>query len=87
MCYNNKQSCGFWDKENLRVIYEKSLLPQRVTVFGVHYEQLLWLVFQNSVGGAVNRNGIRSGQLITHCLGINWMKIEHIVCQMALYLI
>ena len=52
--YINKQNCRIWGSENPKIIVEKPLYPQRVTVWC----GLDWTFFLNEAGETVSVNGL-----------------------------
>jgi hypothetical protein len=73
--YVNKQNCRIWGAENPRVIQERPMHPQRVTVWcgfwaggviGPHF-------FENEAGETVTVNGVRYRDMITNFL---WPQLD-----------
>ena len=84
-CYVNKQNCCIWDPENPKIITEKPLYPQRVTVWcsfwvggiiGHHF-------FENEAGAAVSVNGLRYQTMINDFLWreLNDMSVSDVYFQ------
>ncbi|KAG8297997.1 hypothetical protein J6590_108292 [Homalodisca vitripennis] len=71
----NKQNCRIWANENPRVIVEKPMYPERVTVWcGLWAGGVIWpYFFENEVSQAVTVNGVRYREMITDYL---WPEIE-----------
>lgn len=71
----NKQNCRIWANENPRVIVEKPMHPQRVTVWcGLWAGGIIGpYFFQNEAGQAVTVNGVRYREMITNFL---WPELE-----------
>ena len=64
--YLNKQDCRIWGSENLKMIMEKPLYPQRVTVWcGFWAGGIIGpYFFENEAGVAVSVNGLRYRTMI-----------------------
>ena len=58
--YVNKQNCHIWGSENAKMIIEKPLYPQRVTVWcGFWAGGIIGpYFFENEAGAAVSVNGL-----------------------------
>ena len=72
----NKQNCRIWANVNPRVIVEKPMHPQRVTVWcGLWAGGIIGpYFFQNDAGLAVTVNGVRYREMITNFL---WPELDH----------
>ena len=75
--YVNKQNCRIWGEENPHVIQERSLHPQRVTVWcGLWSGGVIGpYFFENDAGAAITVNGTRYRNMITTFL---WAELEDI---------
>ena len=64
--YVNKQNCRIWGSENPKMIFEKPLYPQRVTVWcGFWAGGIIGpYFFENEAGAAVLVNGLRYRTMI-----------------------
>ena len=72
----NKQNCRIWANQNPRVIVEKPMHPQRVTVWcGLWAGGVLGpYFFENDAGEAITVNGVRYREMVTNFL---WPELEH----------
>ena len=68
--YFNKQNCRIWSSENLKMIIEQPLYPQRVTVWcGFWAGGIIGpYFFENEAGAAVSVNGWRYRTMINEFL-------------------
>ena len=59
--YVNKQNCRIWRSENLKMIIEKPLHPQSLTVWSGFWAGGIIgpYLFDNEAGAAVSVNGLR----------------------------
>lgn len=75
--YVNKQNCRIWGSENPRMIVEKPLHPQRVTVWcGFWAGGVIGpYFFENEAGATVTVNGLRYRAMINDFL---WPELEDI---------
>ena len=73
--YDNKQICCIWGSENPKMIIEKPLYPQRVTVCGGFWAGGIIgpYFFENEAGAAVLVNGLRYRKMINEFL---WPELE-----------
>ena len=68
--HRKKQNCRTWDSENPKMIIEKPLYPQRVTVwYGFWTGGIIGPSFyENEAGAAVSVNGLRYRTMINEFL-------------------
>ena len=73
--YANKQNCRIWGSENAKMIIEKPLYPQSVTVWCGFWAGgiIRSYFFENKAGAAVSLNGLRYQTMINEFL---WPELE-----------
>ena len=76
--YVNKQNCRIWDSENLKMIIEKPLYPQRETVWcGFWAGGIIGpYFFENEAEAAVLVNRLRYQSMINEFL---WTELENML--------